>query len=178
MSRQQEQTEFYSPFAHIPGRFEWCRIHAPSHGSFDSFIYIHSTTDQPVTVYVNCQQGEQFMADRYPESQCIRVKPEQLTINSSQDGSLLTGYLSANEGPVRSALMTFHTKIISDLCTSNYGSDQFKVWGSQWVCQGIDLERKATVNGFVHTEADNINFQEETAILTFGSHGTIRKKNH
>lgn len=26
--------EFYAPFAHIPGRFVWARIHTTTHGSY------------------------------------------------------------------------------------------------------------------------------------------------
>ena len=99
--------EFYAPFAHIPGRFEWARIHSTTHGSFDCFIVIHEGTDQPVTVYVSSDQGERFMTDRYPESRGIRVLEHNLSIIAGAKGHTLECRLEAEEGPVRFATMTF-----------------------------------------------------------------------
>ena len=95
--------EFFSPFAHIPGRYEWCRIHSPTHGSFDTFIVIRESTDRPPVVYVNSPEGQRFMAERYPESSCFMVEKEKLTIRSADDGATVEGRLEADEGPISRA---------------------------------------------------------------------------
>ena len=167
------QTEFYSPFAHIPGRYEWCRIHCPSHGSFDTFIVINAgRTDTAVTVYVNSNAGEAFMADRYPESRCIRLEAAQLTIEASPDGRTVRGRLSASEGPVREAKMHFESKPEAALKESAYGGGDFAVWGSRWSCTGVDMELEARVSGSLVRE-DGRDDISGNGILTLGSYGHI-----
>ncbi|WP_037573038.1 hypothetical protein [Spirochaeta cellobiosiphila] len=170
-----KQVEFYSPFAHIPGRYEWCRIHSPSHGSFDTFIYIHTTTDQPVTVYVNDLKGQSFMRDRFPESDCVLVKPEDLVIMTSSEGKYLWGKLISDKGPVKKAMMNFTIDLDSPVVEQDYGSEAFMVWGSQWTCTGIDMEQQAHVLGWVEEEKGLISLDCE-GILTAGSQGLIQKK--
>ena len=169
----EQQTEFYSPFAHIPGRYEWCRIHSPSHGSFDTFILIETTTDAVVTVYVNSDRGEAFMADRYPESRCIRVGADDLVLASSADGRMVTGALSSSEGPVRDASMVFLASSDTSPKESSYGGEKFRVWGSRWACDGVDLEVRANCCGRLRLESDDRVFKDEEGIITLGSYGRI-----
>lgn len=169
------QLEFYAPFAHIPGRYEWCRMHCPSHGSFDTFIYIHSSTDEPVTVYVNDPKGQAFMSDRFPESQCILVRPQDLTMMTSTDETQLWGKLMSDRGPVRKALMHFLVDSKSPVVQQPYGGENFMVWGSRWTCTGVDLEQKAHVLGWVDETKGLISIDCE-AIITLGSHGLIQLK--
>ncbi len=65
-----EVWEFYAPFAHIEGKYEWCRIRTTTHGIFDTFILFPYS--EQVTVYVVDDAGEQFMRDRYPECDTYR----------------------------------------------------------------------------------------------------------
>jgi len=176
LSKQQNQTEFFSPFAHIPGTYEWCRIHSPSHGSFDTFIVIETTTDKPVTVYVNDDRGEAFMADRYPESRCIRLDKEQLHLSSSMEGRQINGWLRAEEGPIREASMQFVCSEEALPQETRYGGSDFAVWGSQWTCSGVDLEIPARVDGRVLRESEEMVFRNEAAIITAGSYGLIEKR--
>ncbi len=173
MPEQKSQTEFYGPFAHIPGRYEWCRIHSPSHGSFDTFIVIETTTDARVTVYVNSENGEAFMADRYPESSCIRVSKDDLVLATSADGHMVTGSLSASEGPVRDASMVFLSPSEASVSESDYGGESFRVWGSRWACTGVDLELKALCNGRLKEESGEQIFKGEEGVITLGSYGRI-----
>jgi hypothetical protein len=64
--------EFYAPFAHVEGKFEWCRLRTPTHGVFDAFILPGRS---PVVVYVDTEAGERFMQERYPECETHRVSP-------------------------------------------------------------------------------------------------------
>lgn len=173
MKRTDEQTEFYSPFVHIPGKYEWCRIHSPSHGSFDCFILIESTTDQAVTVYVNDDKGKAFMADRYPESRCYRVKVEQLRIAHNEEAAVVSGWLQSEEGPVQEASMIFRYDPKEVPVESSYGGESFSVWGSRWSCSGVDLERKALANGYVLSGDNEILLRNEPAVATAGSYGKI-----
>src|SRR2546423_14055292 len=98
--------EFFAHFAHVPGKYEWCRIRSPTHGVFDCFILLGATTAVPATVYVNSVLGQSFMRDRYPECTTIRVQPGQLKVEESPDGRTVTGALQSSEGPVHAAQMT------------------------------------------------------------------------
>ncbi|MCG8453139.1 MAG: hypothetical protein MI717_08165 [Spirochaetales bacterium] len=171
---QEDQYEFFAPFAHIPNRYECCRIHAPSHGSFDVFIVIETQTHEPVTVYVNDDAGVAFMASRYPESQCIRVAPEHLTLESQQKGCQVEGYLKAQEGPIQEAHLVFQCTHESALKAVPYGNKGFSVWGSQWSCTGVDMEQEAQVTGFVQTPQGKEEFHQSSAIITQGSFGHIQ----
>jgi hypothetical protein len=85
--------EFYGPFAHLPGRYEWCRLHTATHGSFDSFIVLGASTRDPATVYVASAAGQAFMRERFAACTTIRVPPDALRIRQSYDGRTVTGRL-------------------------------------------------------------------------------------
>ena len=175
--------EFYAPFAHIPGRYEWCRIHSATHGSFDCFIVIGDGTDKPVTVYLTAENGMRFMHDRFPESRTIAVEPTQLQLRS-QGGPgrdwIVEGDLTASEGPIAAAHMRFRAAAgdrPGDALPQAvpYGGAEFPVWGSRWRCEGVDLELSAQVDGHV-TRRDGAKREELAAaagILTLGSYGAL-----
>ncbi len=179
------QTEFYSPFFHIPGRYEWCRIHCASHGSIDVFIVIETATHEPVTVYVNSQAGADFMASRYPESRCLRVPDECLRITSPASGLLSEGLRTegvlelprptVSKGPVRRARMVFEAGPQATPEEKHYGNPFFTVWGSRWSCTGVDLEVKARVTGVLVREDTEEIFDKTPGIICLGSYGDIRK---
>ena len=173
--KTREQTEFYAPFAHIPGCYEWCRIHCPSHGSFDTFIVIETETDEAVTVYVASDAGAAFMADRYPESRCIRVPEGALSITADASGRRVEGFLESSEGPVSLAEMTFEAPADGPLADRAYGGEGHRVWGGRWSCAGVDLEAAASVSGRVVTEGRERCIDGTDAVLTLGSYGTIRR---
>lgn len=139
--------EFYGPFAHIPGRYEWARIASTTHGPFDCFIVIHTGTDKPVTVYVNSDSGERFMRERYPESRSIRIAEENLRFRSDESGLKVEGRLSAAEGPVRRVLMRFEARGDAPPRAVAYGDPGRPVWGSRFACEGVDMELPALVSG-------------------------------
>ncbi len=121
--------EFYCPFAHIPGFYEWARIHSPAYGSFDCFIIIHNKdTAKPVTVYVNSDIGARYMRNRYPQSLCYRVSPESLKLHSEAEGRTVVGHLEAAEGPIQRVTMKFIAGGDVPPKESMYGGDQFFVW--------------------------------------------------
>ena len=79
--------EAFAPFAHIPNKYEICRIHSTTHGSFNCIIVIETTIYEPVTVYVASDNGSAFMADRFSQSQAILIPASQLKIETlTQDG--------------------------------------------------------------------------------------------
>ncbi len=169
---QVSQTEFFSPFAHIPDQYEWCCIHSPSHGSFNTFIVILEATDKPVIVYVDSDAGTAFMAERYPESQCFLVPKGDLTITSSEEGRCVKGSLRANIGPISKADMVFKASIDAPLTESSYGASDFAVWGSRWSCEGVDMEVEASVSGDIIRDGAKETYQT-TGIITLGSYGKI-----
>jgi len=178
MTGQQAQTEFYSPFAHIEGRYEVCRIHSPSHGTFDTFIVVETTTDQPVTVYVNSPDGERFMKDRYPRCGCVRVGAGDLAIESSADDSLVRGTLRSDVGPVRRAEVEFRTTGSPRPVEVGYGGPDFTVWGSDWSCTGVDLNVPALVTATITLENETVEIRDTpdalSGIIALGSYGTLR----
>ncbi|HLF23942.1 MAG TPA: hypothetical protein VI565_08470, partial [Burkholderiales bacterium] len=106
MERANPVYEFYSPFAHVPGKWEWCRIRSPTHGTFDSFIALGAGVGDAATVYVSSDEGKAFMDDRYPECATYRVPPKALRIEETQGGRSVSGRLRADDGPVREIEMT------------------------------------------------------------------------
>lgn len=168
--------EFYAPFFHIPGRYEWCTIHAEHYGSFDCFILIHTTTDKPVTVYLTAENGMRFMRDRFPESAAIEVSPEALSI--TMDGHRAArGYLSSDRGPVRLAELEWRTEPGATPVASSYGDRSFAVWGSRFSCEGVDLELAARVSGrVVDADGGEAVFSDEPGILTLGSYGRLEER--
>jgi len=175
METQLNQNEFYAPFAHIPGRYEFCRIHSPSHGSFDTFNYVQTTTDQPVCVYVCSENGQGFMNDRYPECRCVSVTSDKLGITSDQAGRKVQGHLEAEEGPVKSVELTLTAPADAKPVESPYSGQKFMVWGSKWSCTGMDLDLKAWVQGQIELADGKTEDIDESGILTLGSTGFIEK---
>lgn len=172
-----ENWEFYAPFAHIPGRYELARIHTTTHGSFDTWIVIETTTDRPVTVYVNSENGERFMADRYPESTAIRVTPDDLSIESDPWSFTVTGELRASQGPVRSGQLCFSRPADAVATATPYGGSGFSVWGSRYTCSGVDMETVAALSGSIQGPGTTEEFDDEAGIITLGSFGRIALRN-
>lgn len=168
-----EQVEFYSPFAHIPDRYEVCRVHAEGYGSFDMFILIATRTDHPVTVYVNSDTGRRFMAERYPESTCIPVSPSALRVHAADEGRRVSLDLNAQSGPIRAATLQFAAEADSVPTAAAYGGRNFPVWGSRYYCRGVDLNTSARVSGSVTMADGGTEELEATAIIALGSVGII-----
>lgn len=166
--------EFFAPFAHLPGRFEWCRIRSPTHGVFDTFIVLGATTAVPATVYVNSVLGAAFLRERYPECRAIRVKPDGLQIDETPDGRSVRGVLKAEEGPVRQAEMTLRAPPAGIPKAVPYGGDGKPVWGGRWTCWGVDLVLDGSADGWVIDEAGKRELVRGTpCIVTLGSFGRI-----
>lgn len=168
------QYEFFAPFAHVPGRFEWCRIRSPSHGVFDTFIVLGATTADPACVYVNSEMGQAFMRDRFPECTTIRVAAGDLRIAESAEGRTVTGFLRATEGVVRVAEMALVASAAAFPTAVSYGGDGAPVWGGRWTCWGVDLNLPAKVTGrVVPAEGNEIPLQGVAGVVTLGSFGRL-----
>lgn len=164
--------EFFAPFAHVEGRFEWCRIRSPTHGIFDVFIVLGESTSVPATVYVDSDHGEAFMAERYPECTCIRAAEQGITIDESPDGRVVRGIMAAAEGPVHQAEMTFRAGpgLPNQV---PYGGTGAPVWGSRFTCWGVDLNLDCRVNGRVQGPDGTEELVDAPGLLTLGSFGRI-----
>ena len=166
--------EFFAPFAHIPGRVEWCRIRSPTHGVFDSFIVLGRAPSAAPSVYVSSDVGERFMRERYPESAAFRVGTADLRIEERDGGRTVIGDLRSREGPVRTVKMTLQA---SGLVPRHvpYGGKGEPVWGSKrWTCWGVDLVLDATATGAIEwAEGYAEPIQRVPAIVTLGSFGRI-----
>jgi hypothetical protein len=166
--------EFFAPFAHIPGRYEWCRIRSPTHGVFDTFIALGESTSVPATVYVNSVLGQSFMRDRYPECQTVRVAPGDLRIDESADGRTVTGTLKVPDGPVREAAMTLRAPPTTLPQAVPYGGEGKPVWGSRFTCWGVDLNVQGACDGFlVRADGKRETFRGTPCIVSLGSFGRI-----
>ncbi len=166
--------EFFSPFAHLPGKFEWCRIHSPTHGTFDCFIALGGSTALPPAVYVNAENGERFMRERYPESATYRVGPRQLRIRASDDGCDVRGTLAADAGPVRRAVMRLRAESAQLPAAIPYGGKDFPVWGGRWSCEGVDLVREGRCDGSVRfADGTETRLRKESCAVTAGSFARI-----
>ena len=163
--------EFFAPFAHVEGKYEWCRIRSPTHGVFDTFILIERT---PVVVYVNDEAGERFMKERYPECSTFRVAKDGLRIEERDGGLTVVGSLSAKEGPVRAARMTLQAKPGVPRQVP-YGTLGQPVWGSKrWTCWGVDLALEGQATGAIEfAEGYSTQLARERCIVTLGSFGRI-----
>lgn len=170
--------EFYAPFAHLPGRYEWACIHSTTHGSFDCFIVIHRSTAEPVTVYVASPAGERFMADRFPESETIVLAERDLSLRAEESDAsrAVLGTLRSTVGPVREARMRFATGADAVARAVPYGGHDFPVWGSRWRCAGVDLELDALLEGYVERPSGREELSGEEAILTVGSYGRLQAR--
>ncbi len=163
--------EFFAPFAHVEGRYEWCRIRGPTHGVFDCFIALSFS---PVVVYVNSEDGSRFMAERYPEARAVRVRAEQLRLTESSDGRQVRGELDATEGPLRQVRLVFAARPSGPPRNVAYGGEGKPVWGSgSWTCWGVDLVLDAFVDGFVESAGGREEFRAARGLLTLGSFGRI-----
>lgn len=163
--------EFFGPFAHLPGRYEWCRIHSPTHGVFDCFIVLGETTAVPATVYVASAVGEAYMRDRYPE--CTAVRADRLELGSSREGRTVRGRLTAGAGPVREADFAL---IGGDGVPEQvpYGGEGTPVWGSErFTCWGVDLNLPAAAKGFIEGAEGRLELDGEPGIVALGSFARI-----
>lgn len=180
--------EFFAPFAHVEGKYEWCRIRSPTHGVFDTFILIERS---PVVVYVNDDAGERFMKERYPECSTFRVAKDGLRIEERDGGLTVVGALSAKEGPVRAARMTLQARPVLNAPAGAsasspqaaavvprqvpYGGLGHPVWGSKrWTCWGVDLALEGQATGAIEfAEGYATQLARERCIVTLGSFGRI-----
>ncbi|MFO1532924.1 MAG: hypothetical protein ABR562_04385 [Thermoplasmatota archaeon] len=166
--------EFFAPFAHVAGRYEWCRIRSPTHGVFDTFIALGESTAVPATVYVNSVLGQAFMRDRYPECTTVRVPPSALEIDESPDGRTVTGALKADQGPVREAQMSLRAPATALPQAVPYGGDGQPVWGGRFTCWGVDLNLAGNADGFVvKADGKRENLRGTPCIVSLGSFGRI-----
>ena len=166
--------EFFSPFAHIPGKYEWCRIHSPTHGTFDCFIVLGASTAVPPSVYVSADNGERFMRERYPESATYRVGQRRLRIRSSSDGCDVRGFLRSETGPVRRAAMRFSAEPAQLPAAIPYGGQDFPVWGGRWACEGVDLVREGRCDGSIRfADGTAVVLRKESCAVTAGSFARI-----
>jgi len=166
--------EFFAPFAHVEGRFEWCRIRSVTHGVFDTFIVLGESTSVPATVHVNSVLGEAFMRERYPECTTIRVAPSGLKVEESADGRTVTGTMKSEAGPVREAQMTMRAPPTAMPKMVPYGGEGKPVWGGRFTCWGVDLNLTGACDGFVlRADGKRENFRGTPCIVTLGSFGRI-----
>ena len=166
--------EFFAPFAHVPGKYEWGRIRSATHGVFDTFIVLGPTTSHAATVYVNAALGEAFMRERYPECATIRLAPGGLRVEESADGRTVTGALDSPQGPVRAARMVLRAGPSALPRAIPYGGQGQPVWGSRWTCWGVDLVLDAACDGrIVHGDGRSEDLRGTAAIVTIGSFGRL-----
>jgi hypothetical protein len=171
--------EFYAPFAHVPGRFEWCRIRSPTHGVFDTFIVLGASTAEPAAVYVNSALGLAFLQERFPECTALRVAPGGLRIEESPDGRTVTGTLQAGGpkatlGPVAEAKLELRAPAAALPQAVPYGGTGAPVWGSRFTCWGVDLALAGTVTGRVKWADGKVeDLSGQACIVTVGSFGRL-----
>jgi hypothetical protein len=166
--------EFFAPFAHVAGKYEWCRIRSPTHGVLDCFILLGKSTSHAATVYVNSTLGAAFMAERYPECTTIRLPPSGLAISDADDGRTVTGSLKATEGPLREATMTLRAGPGAIPKAVPYGGEGKPVWGSRWTCWGVDLALDGHADGRLQWADGRVEALRGTpCTVTLGSFGRI-----
>lgn len=166
--------EFFAPFAHVPGKYEWCRIRSPTHGILDCFILLGASTSEPATVYVNSDAGARFMRERYPECATHRVPVYDLHLGESDDGRVLDARLAAKAGPVREASMRLAALPGAVVRDVPYGGTGQPVWGGRFTCWGVDLNLEARADGFVHfADGRRDELRAAPAIVTQGSFARI-----
>lgn len=169
--------EFFAPFAHLPGRYEWCRIRSPTHGVFDTFIVLSPVGGPaaPATVYVAQDWGVKYMKERYPECETHLVSMGDLRIDERDNGRTLMCELRARAGPVKTVKMTFQAPGGATPRAVPYGGRGEPVWGSKkWTCWGVDLVLDATVTGVVEKAEGFVEtINRAPALLTMGSFGRI-----
>jgi hypothetical protein len=163
--------EFFAPFAHVEGKYEWCRIRSPSHGVFDTFILVGRS---PVVVYVDTEVGARFMRERYPECETFQAAPGALRIEERDEGRTVVGVLTAREGPVRAARMTLTAPAQKPQAVP-YGGRGEAVWESKaWTCWGVDLVLRGAATGAIEFAEGYVEKLDKTpAVVTLGSFGRI-----
>jgi|GEM_PF-1748425 len=166
--------EFFAPFAHIEGKYEWCRIRSPTHGVFDVFILLGATTSEPATVYVRDAAGARFMKERYPECATIRVPSKNLSLQESNEGRRVRGRLRATKGPVSSVDLDFRASPTAKPRNVPYGGTGKPVWGGRFTCWGVDLVLAAKADGRIEwRDGGKEKLRNTRAIVTLGSFGRI-----
>jgi hypothetical protein len=166
--------EFFAPFAHVPGKYEVCRIRSPTHGVFDAFIALPGPIHEPVVVYVNSILGRSFMRERFPECTTYSVAPGALRIDESPDGRTVTGVLDATEGPLRSVRLTIRAAGAAMPRNEPYGGEGKPLWGSRFTCWGVDLVLDAACDGrIVDGAGKTTDLRGQGALLALGSFGRI-----
>lgn len=167
--------EFFAPFAHVEGRYEWCRIRSPTHGIVDAFILMGRT---PVVVYVATDEGARYMAERYPE--CSTFRASELRIAERDGGRTVVGHLRSDDGPVREADMTLTAPANAQAEPVAYGGEGKPVWGSKrFTCWGVDLVLRGRADGDLTWEDGRAeSLRGEKGIVTLGSFGRISPLGH
>lgn len=167
--------EFFAPFAHVPGKWEWCRIRSPTHGCFDCFIVLGASTSAPTTVVVNSLEGAAFLRDRYPECTAVRVPAFDLHLEERDGGREVFARVKAPQGPVREAEMTLRALPGAALRQEAYGGHGKPVWGSKrFTCWGVDLNLAAEAHGWVRHEDGRLEeLRGVPAVVALGSFGRI-----
>lgn len=166
--------EFFAPFAHVAGKYEWCRIRSATHGVLDCFILLGKSTAVPATVYVNSALGAAFMAERYPECATVRVPPNGLSIADSPDGRTVTGALKSADGPLRECTMTLRAGPGAIPKAVPYGGEGKPVWGSRWTCWGVDLALDGNADGkLVWADGRVESLRGTPCTVTLGSFGRL-----
>jgi hypothetical protein len=165
--------EFYAPFAHVPGRYEWCRVRSPTHGVFDLFVLLGAGPSAPVTVYLDSREAEAFMEERYPE--CLAFGAREVSIQERDAGRTVLGHLRTREGPLRGARMQLAATPDAPLEQVPYGGEGEPVWGSRrWTCWGVDLALRGHADGRVRAaDGDHDELRGAPAVITLGSFGRI-----
>lgn len=167
--------EFFAPFAHVPGRWEWCRVRSPTHGVFDLFIALGASVSEPATVVVNSADGAAYLRDRYPECTAVRGPAFDLHLEERDAGKEVFGRLKAPRGPVLEAEMTLRTLLDARPQQAPYGGEGKPVWGSKrFTCWGVDLNLAARAEGWVRfADGREERLQGLHALVTLGSLGRI-----
>lgn len=167
--------EFFAPFAHVEGRYEWCRIRSPTHGVFDVFILLGASTAEPAVVYTNAANGARFLAERYPECESHHVPEEDLQILEREEGRVVAGMLRASVGPIALAEMTLAAPRDARPQQVPYGGEGRPVWGStRFTCWGVDLVLRGKAQGAVwFADGREELLEGAPCIVTLGSFGRI-----
>ncbi len=165
--------EFFAPFAHIPGKYEWCRIRSPTHGIFDCFIVLGATTAEPATVYVASSNGLQFMAQRYPE--CTTIEATLLELSESADGLTVGVRMQAGDGPLTAVDVAVAAEAGVPVQVP-YGGANASVWGSRFTCWGVDLNLPGKAQGHIAGPDGRHDVGGADGIVAVGSFGRITAK--
>ncbi|HVL88467.1 MAG TPA: hypothetical protein VM681_10770 [Candidatus Thermoplasmatota archaeon] len=171
--------EFYAPYAHVPGRFEWIRLRTRTHGTFDAFVLLPADANAAPDVFVNSDDGSDFLHERFPEARAWRVPERALRIDERDAGRTVAGRLRSEDGPLREADMVLSVPIREPPQTVRHGGEGAPRWGSkQWTGWGVDLALRATAAGTIrwaerHRPED---LRAVPAVVTLGSFRRIASR--